>query len=200
MTLKMISLLYVDECASVTALWSSGQMQSLIRWPYVAPPLKMLRSSSFVFRFVFSVCTPLIKCVPATMYKLYRYLNMAMMWCFRIVVEITSWRLYFSADGYYYYQWSQCIYTSPDLSDMEFIDGFYFNKYPYLKFNSTVGQFVGFTALGVKNAEMWNKDPSILQQYRAQVEVFCKPNAELMEAAIYNKTGMWHKAHIEHFF
>lgn len=73
---------------------------------------------------------------------------------------------------------------------MEFIEGSYFNKYPFVKYNSTVGIFVGFTEFGVKNAEMWNKDPSLLQQYRAQVEVFCKPNAKLMEADIYNKTGM----------
>ncbi|XP_051743328.1 rano class II histocompatibility antigen, A beta chain isoform X2 [Ctenopharyngodon idella] len=93
-----------------------------------------------------------------------------------------------AANGYYYYRWSQCIYSSPDLSDMEFIEGSYFNKYPFVKYNSTVGIFVGFTEFGVKNAEMWNKDPSLLQQYRAQVEVFCKPNAKLMEADIYNKT------------
>ncbi|KAK7158411.1 hypothetical protein R3I94_004890 [Phoxinus phoxinus] len=93
-----------------------------------------------------------------------------------------------AADGYYNYRWTQCIYSSPDLSDMVYIEGFYFNKYPFLKFNSTVGKFVGFTEFGVRNAEMWNKDASILQQARAQVDVFCRPNAKLTEAAVYNKT------------
>ncbi|XP_077073445.1 rano class II histocompatibility antigen, A beta chain-like [Siphateles boraxobius] len=93
-----------------------------------------------------------------------------------------------AADGYYYYRWTQCIYSSPDLSDMVFIEGLYFNRYPFVKFNSTVGKFVGFTEFGVRTAEMWNKDESILQQTRAQVDVFCRPNAELTEAAVYNKT------------
>ncbi|CAM4598893.1 unnamed protein product [Leuciscus chuanchicus] len=93
-----------------------------------------------------------------------------------------------AADGYYNYRWTQCIYSSPDLSDMVFIEGLYFNKYPLVKFNSTVGKFVGFTEFGVRNAEMWNKDPSLLQQEKAKVDVFCRHNAEITEAAVYNKT------------
>ncbi|KAG1974100.1 H-2 class II histocompatibility antigen, E-S beta chain [Pimephales promelas] len=97
-------------------------------------------------------------------------------------------RFYQTADGYYFHQWTQCIYSSPDLSDMVYIEGFYFNKYPFVKFNSTVGKFVGFTEFGVRIAENYNNDPGILQQTRAQVDVFCRHNAEVTEAAVYNKT------------
>nr|AKN79604.1 MHC class II beta chain [Schizothorax prenanti] len=92
-----------------------------------------------------------------------------------------------AANGYYNYHLSKCIYNSSDFSDMVFLDGYYFNKYLYVQFNSTVGKFVGFTEFGVKAAENWNKDPAILQQFRAEVDRFCKPNAELYKTAIHDK-------------
>ncbi len=96
----------------------------------------------------------------------------------------------FSANGHYNYHLSKCIYNSSDFSDIVFLDGYYFNKYLYVQFNSTVGKFVGFTEFGVKAAENWNKDPAILQQFRAEVDRFCKPNAELYKTAIHDKAGM----------
>uniref|UniRef100_A0A8C2INM1 Ig-like domain-containing protein n=1 Tax=Cyprinus carpio TaxID=7962 RepID=A0A8C2INM1_CYPCA len=92
-----------------------------------------------------------------------------------------------TANGYYFHTWKQCIYSSPDLSDMEFIEGFYFNKYPVIKFNSTVGMFEGFSDLGIKTAELWNNDTAVLQQFKASVDTYCKPNAKPYEAAIYRK-------------
>lgn len=74
---------------------------------------------------------------------------------------------------------------------MVFLMDFYFNKYLYVQFNSTVGEFVGFTEVGVKFAENFNKDPAYLQQLKAQVDRFCKPNAELYKTSIHDKAGMW---------
>lgn len=73
---------------------------------------------------------------------------------------------------------------------MEFIEGLYFNKYPVIKFNSTVGMFEGFSDLGIKTAELWNNDTAFLQKTRASVDTYCKPNAKPYEAAIYRKKGM----------
>ncbi|KAK2907374.1 hypothetical protein Q8A67_006359 [Cirrhinus molitorella] len=92
-----------------------------------------------------------------------------------------------AAKGYYFHHWSQCIYSYSDFSDMVFLDGFYFNKYLHVQFNSTVGEFVGFTEIGVRDAENWNKDPNILQQYRAEVDTFCKHDAELYGTAVHDK-------------
>ncbi|XP_043085068.1 rano class II histocompatibility antigen, A beta chain-like [Puntigrus tetrazona] len=92
-----------------------------------------------------------------------------------------------AADGYYFYTWTQCIYSSPDLRDMELIESFCFNKYPVLRFNSTVGMFEGFSDFGVKTAENWNNDTNLLQQTLAKVYTFCKANAKVYEAAIYRK-------------
>lgn len=109
--------------------------------------------------------------------------------CFYIV-EISLHRCYFSANGYYLYTWTQCIYISHHLDDMEYIEGYYFNKYPDIKFNSTVGMFEGFSDFGIRTAELWNNNTAILQETRAKVDTYCKPNAEVFEAAIHSKKGM----------
>ncbi|XP_048013510.1 H-2 class II histocompatibility antigen, E-S beta chain-like [Megalobrama amblycephala] len=90
-------------------------------------------------------------------------------------------------NGYYYSRWAECIYSSHDLSDMVFIDNYIFNKDVYVQFNSTVGKYVGYTEHGVKNAEAWN-NPSQLQQERAEVERYCKHNAEIIQSGVIDKT------------
>ncbi|XP_002661942.3 H-2 class II histocompatibility antigen, E-S beta chain isoform X2 [Danio rerio] len=94
------------------------------------------------------------------------------------------------ADGYYFSTWSQCIYSYPDLSDMVFILSFNFNKWMFLQFNSTVGIFVGYTEQGVKFAENFNKNEAYLQQLRAEVDIFCRHNAEIYESAVFDKAVM----------
>ncbi len=111
--------------------------------------------------------------------------------CFYIVeISLHIFFIYFLANGYYLYTWTQCIYISHHLSDMEYIEGYYFNKYPVIKFNSTVGMFEGFSDFGIRTAELWNNNTAILQQTRAKVDTYCKPNAEVFEAAIHSKKGM----------
>lgn len=76
---------------------------------------------------------------------------------------------------------------------MVYIDNYIFNKDVHIQFNSTVGEYVGYTAHGVYNAELWNKDTNLLQQERAQVDSYCKHNAEIRQSAIADKTGEQHK-------
>ncbi len=59
-----------------------------------------------------------------------------------------------------------------------------------LRLNSTVGMFEGFSDFGIRTAELWNNNTAILQQTRAKVDTYCKPNAEVFEAAIHSKKGM----------
>ncbi|XP_043102040.1 H-2 class II histocompatibility antigen, E-S beta chain-like [Puntigrus tetrazona] len=92
-----------------------------------------------------------------------------------------------AADGYYNSGWKECIYSSHDLSDMVMIVNYIFNKDVFLQFNSTVGEFVGYTELGVKNAQRLNSDGTA-QQERAEVERFCKHNAKNRQSAIADKT------------
>ncbi|KAL6456308.1 hypothetical protein MHYP_G00348510 [Metynnis hypsauchen] len=81
-------------------------------------------------------------------------------------------------DGYFWYSADECITSSSDLTDVEYIRTDYFNKDPVARFNSTVGEFVGFTELGVYNAELFNKDSAYLQQMRGERDRYCKPNLE----------------------
>uniref|UniRef100_A0A3B4CI57 Ig-like domain-containing protein n=1 Tax=Pygocentrus nattereri TaxID=42514 RepID=A0A3B4CI57_PYGNA len=90
------------------------------------------------------------------------------------------------ADGYSWYQVLDCISRSSDLSDSEYITTYYFNKDPFLRFNSTVGEFVGYTELGVKNAELFNKGPEV-QRMRGELERYCKPNLQLVYTHILDK-------------
>uniref|UniRef100_A0A673L0H3 H-2 class II histocompatibility antigen, I-E beta chain-like n=2 Tax=Sinocyclocheilus rhinocerous TaxID=307959 RepID=A0A673L0H3_9TELE len=106
--------------------------------------------------------------------------------CFHLILMLSAFTG--AADGYYWSRWNKCIHGSRDFSDMVFVDNYIFNKDVYIQFNSTVGEYVGYTAHGVYNADLWNKDTNILQQERAEVDRYCKHNAELYQSAIADKT------------
>ncbi|KAL6456322.1 hypothetical protein MHYP_G00348650 [Metynnis hypsauchen] len=93
------------------------------------------------------------------------------------------------ADGYDMYIVVDCITSSPDLTDAEYIYTYYFNKGPYIRFNSTVGEFVGYTEFGIRSAERWNKGPEV-QQQRGELERYCKPNLQLDYLNILDKAVM----------
>jgi len=80
---------------------------------------------------------------------------------------------------------------------MVFIDNYIFNKDVYIQFNSTVGKFVGYTEHGVYNAKLFN-NPTQLQLERAQLETFCKHNAEIYQQTMTDKSGKQHKILISH--
>lgn len=63
----------------------------------------------------------------------------------------------------------------------------------FLQFNSTVGKFVGYTELGVNNAERMNKDPNIMNTWRGEKDRYCTHNAEIRQSAIADKKGKQHK-------
>uniref|UniRef100_A0A3B4D6G4 Ig-like domain-containing protein n=1 Tax=Pygocentrus nattereri TaxID=42514 RepID=A0A3B4D6G4_PYGNA len=90
-------------------------------------------------------------------------------------------------DGYNWFVTNECIASSSDLTDVEFIYTDYFNKDPVWRFNSTVGEFVGYTELGVKNAERFNKGPEV-QQMRGELESYCKPNMRIDFSVVLEKT------------
>uniref|UniRef100_A0A667ZG30 Ig-like domain-containing protein n=1 Tax=Myripristis murdjan TaxID=586833 RepID=A0A667ZG30_9TELE len=63
-----------------------------------------------------------------------------------------------SPDGFKNYAASYCEFNSSEMKDIEYILSFYYNKDEYLRYSSSVGEFVGYTELGVKNAERLNRD------------------------------------------
>uniref|UniRef100_A0A8C8A1R0 Ig-like domain-containing protein n=1 Tax=Oryzias sinensis TaxID=183150 RepID=A0A8C8A1R0_9TELE len=70
------------------------------------------------------------------------------------------------------------VFYSFDLKDIEYISSMYYNKDEVIRFSSSLGKFVGYTEFGVKNAKRWNNDSSILSNWRAQKEAYCKHNID----------------------
>ncbi|XP_077080475.1 H-2 class II histocompatibility antigen, E-S beta chain isoform X1 [Siphateles boraxobius] len=93
-----------------------------------------------------------------------------------------------TADGYYHNRMDECVYSTSDYSDMVYLLSYSFNKAVELQYNSTVGKFVGFTEFGVKRAERLNKDQARLQQLKAQVDTFCRHNAQILDSAVRDET------------
>ncbi|XP_069055117.1 rano class II histocompatibility antigen, A beta chain-like [Lepisosteus oculatus] len=95
------------------------------------------------------------------------------------------------ADGYFYHVQRECRYSvsSKGVQDAEFIDRYYFNKLEFLRYNSTLNKYIGYTEHGVRNAERLNKDPAELAGQLSNRDGTCKPNAELYYSHILDKTA-----------
>ena len=81
------------------------------------------------------------------------------------------------------------MFNSTDLKDIQYIYSMNLYKREFLRFDSRVGQYVGYTEFGVKQAESWNKDPGQMAYWKSRVETYCKPNAGNEYAAALEKTG-----------
>uniref|UniRef100_A0A3P9NYV4 H-2 class II histocompatibility antigen, E-S beta chain-like n=1 Tax=Poecilia reticulata TaxID=8081 RepID=A0A3P9NYV4_POERE len=81
-----------------------------------------------------------------------------------------------SAGGFLSYGVDRCVFNSSELKDIEFIRSNYYNKLELYRFSSSLGRFVGYTEYGVKQAEYFNSDPSIIGAMKAQREAYCLNN------------------------
>ena len=79
-----------------------------------------------------------------------------------------------SVDGYYNAMVMQCRYSST-LSDRELIQSYVFNKFEVMRYNSTVGKYVGYSEFGVHNAEVRNNNPVEMSRVRAVKDIYYKP-------------------------
>ncbi|CAI5685719.1 unnamed protein product [Oreochromis niloticus] len=92
------------------------------------------------------------------------------------------------ADGYESYTSSRCLFNSSELRDIDYIRSYYYNMIEYVRFDSSVGKFVGYTEYGVREAEQWNKDQGQLAAMRAQKETYCKQNVDLWYSSVLTKS------------
>lgn len=81
-----------------------------------------------------------------------------------------------AADGFLNFRKANCVFNSTNPDDIEYFDSYFYNKMEIIRFSSSLGKFVGYTDIGVKNAEKWNNDPSIISQCRAQKFSYCVHN------------------------
>ncbi|XP_034143218.1 rano class II histocompatibility antigen, D-1 beta chain-like [Esox lucius] len=91
-------------------------------------------------------------------------------------------------DGYFEQLIDQCRFISKDLQDMEFIRSEVFNQVEIIRFNSTVGEFVGYTEYGFSIAKRMNSDTAYLAAIQAERDSVCKPNAWNHYRSIMDKT------------
>ncbi|KAL3050798.1 hypothetical protein OYC64_001130 [Pagothenia borchgrevinki] len=85
----------------------------------------------------------------------------------------------YTADGFLHSMTTRCEFTSSELKDIQYIMSYYYNKLEFIRFDSSVGEYVGYTEFGVMNAERMNKDPSEMAQRRAEKERFCQHNVKI---------------------
>ncbi|KAL1269490.1 hypothetical protein QQF64_031779 [Cirrhinus molitorella] len=88
-----------------------------------------------------------------------------------------------SGNEYFTTRWARCLYSAHDLSDMVYTDNYYFNKYLFTQFNSTLGRFVGFSEYGMRVAEGWNNSPFLLSE-RAFVDIECRFHIKMRQSAV----------------
>ncbi|XP_030580602.1 H-2 class II histocompatibility antigen, E-S beta chain-like [Archocentrus centrarchus] len=91
----------------------------------------------------------------------------------------------YTADGFMMYTVDRCNFNSTELKDIEFIRSYYYNMMEVVRFDSSVGKYVGFTEFGVKQEEAWNKDQGQLAAMRAQKETYCKQHVD-----VYSNTAL----------
>ncbi|KAM9414366.1 H-2 class II histocompatibility antigen, E-S beta chain-like [Pholidichthys leucotaenia] len=96
----------------------------------------------------------------------------------------------YTAEGFESYIVDRCVFNSSELEDIEYIRSYYHNKIEYARFSSSLGKFVGYTKFGVKNAERWNKDPSVISSARAEKERFCHHNIQIWYSAVLGKSSL----------
>ncbi|KAK2899261.1 H-2 class II histocompatibility antigen, E-S beta chain-like [Channa argus] len=93
----------------------------------------------------------------------------------------------YTADGFYEFSVDRCLFNSTDLKDIQYIRSYYFNKIEEVRFDSRVGEYVGY-GNGVKDAEAWNKDTGNLAAMRAQRETVCQHNIGIDYQAVLSKS------------
>ncbi|KAF3698425.1 DLA class II histocompatibility antigen, DR-1 beta chain Precursor [Channa argus] len=94
----------------------------------------------------------------------------------------------YTADGFLHYAVDQCLFNSTELNDIQYIRSYYYNKFEYTRFDSRVGEFVGFTDYGVGNAKYWNSDPAKVAAMRAQRETYCQHNIGVYYSNVLSKS------------
>uniref|UniRef100_A0A3Q2NSK7 MHC class II beta chain N-terminal domain-containing protein n=1 Tax=Fundulus heteroclitus TaxID=8078 RepID=A0A3Q2NSK7_FUNHE len=83
----------------------------------------------------------------------------------------------------------RCVFNSSELNDIEFIESYCYNKKEYARFSSSVGKYVGYTEFGVKTADYWNSDTSIIANRKAQRETYCQHNIGIWYQNPLTKSG-----------
>nr|ACB71383.1 MHC class II antigen beta [Cynoglossus semilaevis] len=93
-----------------------------------------------------------------------------------------------TAEGFEEYEVDRCVFNSTEPDDIQYIYSHYYNKREYVRFDSRVGKFVGYTEYGVSNAKRWNEGPEVIQRRTAK-ERYCVNNVGIDYNAALTKSA-----------
>lgn len=93
-----------------------------------------------------------------------------------------------STEGFEEYAVDRCVFNSTKPDDIQYIYSHYYNKREYVRFDSRVGEYVGYTEYGVSNAKRWNEGPEVIQRRTAK-ERYCVYNVGIDYNAALTKSG-----------
>nr|AUF83011.1 MHC class II antigen beta chain [Trachinotus ovatus] len=94
----------------------------------------------------------------------------------------------YTADGFREFYLNRCDFNSTDPKDIRYIYSMFYNKLEYIRFDSSVGRFVGYTELGVKNAERLNSGPEVVQM-RNEKDRYCLNHVGNAYQAVLTKSA-----------
>lgn len=77
----------------------------------------------------------------------------------------------------------------PGEQKVEFLVDWYFNKEFTMQYNSTVGNWTGFTPAGLITASLFNKDKHDVLQRKLERQLICVNNVELVLNATEENIG-----------
>ncbi|XP_069055091.1 uncharacterized protein [Lepisosteus oculatus] len=91
-------------------------------------------------------------------------------------------------EGYAYESLEICEFDPSNLTGLVYINSQVFNRLEYLRYDSRVQRFEGYTRFGIANAQRFNRDPGVMATMLANRDHYCVPNARLFNSSILNKT------------
>lgn len=96
-------------------------------------------------------------------------------------------------DGFQSHSVSRCLFNSTELKDSRYIYSCIYNKVEFLRFDSNIGLYVGYTSFGMRQANNLNNNPVALSRRRAQKEAFCHHNSGVLYRNVLNRSGEFMK-------
>ncbi|XP_032394352.1 class II histocompatibility antigen, B-L beta chain [Etheostoma spectabile] len=74
-----------------------------------------------------------------------------------------------------------CYFKGPGFKDIEYILSARFNKKLIQQYNSTRGNWTGFTAMSIEYLKAWNKDPYDAMERAFEKNILCTKNIEFIQ-------------------
>ncbi|NXH26386.1 2B18 protein, partial [Myiagra hebetior] len=83
---------------------------------------------------------------------------------------------------------AECYFTN-GTEKVRFVERYIYNRQQIFHFDSDVGHYVGDTPYGETQAQYRNSLPDFMEDRRAQVDTFCRPNYDVSTPFLVGRRG-----------